>query len=104
VGLVLYPRLLGPEAHGWFQYYLSLNLFLLGFLNGCAAPMAAHFIPLYRVSEPERQGVLLVQLFRWYALLLVLIALTRPFLTVEAGFWWIFLASGAAGLAQLISS
>jgi O-antigen/teichoic acid export membrane protein len=104
LALVLFPRTLGPEAHGWFQYYSNLSLLLLGFLNGCAAPMAAHFVPLYRVSEPQRQGVLLVQLFRWYVLLLLMTSLARPLLMEESGFWWIFLASGAAGLAQLISS
>ena len=104
VGMVLYPKLLGPEAHGAFQYYHSLHLFLLGFLNGCAAPMAAHYVALYRAGQPARQGVLLRQVFRWYVVLLIPVLLVYPILRDTTGFGWIFFGVAASGLSQVIAS
>ena len=103
-GLVLYPKILGPDAHGAFQYYLSLNLLLLGLLNGSAAPMAAHYVALYRVSDPPRQGVFLIQTFRWYLLLIGLLWLVRPLLRDPTGFEWICVAVAISGFSQLVSA
>jgi O-antigen/teichoic acid export membrane protein len=102
--LFLYPVLLGPKAHGVLQYYTGLYLLLLGFLNGCAAPMLAHFIAIYRVSEPSRQGPYIRQVFRWFFLLLLSLWILYPFLANPMGFGWIFAGVAFSGLAQLLSA
>ncbi|MCA9429418.1 MAG: hypothetical protein KC940_02805, partial [Candidatus Omnitrophica bacterium] len=103
-GLLLFPALLGPEAHGWFQYYLSLQLFLLGFLNGCAAPITAHYVALYRVSDPPRQGILLKQVFRWFLVLFLGVAAIRFLLPDPRGYWWIYVSVGFSGCSQMLAS
>lgn len=104
IGLVIYPILLGPKAHGTLQYYLGSFMFLLGLLNGCAAPMLSHFIAIYRVSDPGRQRLFIRQVFRWFAVMLFSIWLVYPFLADRTGFIWIFLGVAASGTAQLLSS
>lgn len=108
--LILFPRILGPQAHGVLQYYLGLFLLLLGFFNGCAAPMIAHFIAIYRVSDPPRQQILVRQVIRWF-LLVVGIVWTVRFLLHNpimlrnpAGFWWLYLGVALAGVSQLLAS
>ncbi len=104
VGLFLYPVLLGPQAHGVLQYYLGFLLLLLGFLNGCAPPMMAHFIAIYRVSDPGRQGPFILQVWRWFAVLLFALWLLYPFLQDKSGFTWIFLGVAFSGAAQLLAN
>ncbi|MCG3195780.1 MAG: hypothetical protein HUU16_15245 [Candidatus Omnitrophica bacterium] len=103
-GLALYPALLGPQAHGILQNYFGLFLLLLGFLNGCAAPMMAHFVAIYRVSDPPRQGVLAAQVFRWFAVVLFSLWILYPFLQDRTGFGWIFLGVACSGAAQLLAA
>ncbi|GMV65936.1 MAG: hypothetical protein AMXMBFR75_17330 [Candidatus Hinthialibacteria bacterium] len=104
VGLVVYPILLGPKAHGTLQYYLGSFMFLLGLLNGCAAPMLSHFIAIYRVSDPGRQWPFIRQVFRWFFVMLLSIWLVYPFLADRTGFAWIFFGVAVSGTAQLLSS
>ncbi len=103
-GLFLYPVLLGPQAHGILQYYIGALLLLLGFLNGCAPPMMAHFIAIYRVSDPGRQGPFILQVWRWFGLLLLSLWLLYPFLQDKSGFIWIFLGVAFSGAAQLLAN
>lgn len=102
--LALYPVLLGPKAHGELQYYFGLFLLLLGYLNGCAAPMMAHFIAIYRVTEPGRQPVFIAQVLRWFFVLLISLWAIYPFLADRTGFGWIFVGVAFSGLAQVLSS
>lgn len=103
-GLFLYPVLLGPQAHGVLQYYLGFLLLLLGFLNGCAPPMMAHYIAIYHVSDPGRQGPFIRQVWNWFIVLLVSLWVLYPFLQDKSGFTWIFLGVALSGTAQLLAN
>lgn len=103
-GLFLFPVILGPEAHGAYQYYMGLQLLMLGTLNACASSMLAHYIAIYRVSHPARQGVLINQVCRWYVLLVAVMGGAYFFLPDPTGFLWVYLAVFVLGGSQLLSS
>lgn len=104
LGLFLFPALLGPEAHGWLQYYLSLELLLLAFPNGCAAPIAAHYVAVYRVSNPGRLRILFIQSIRWFLILWLLTSLFHFLLPDRRGLGWIHLSVGFSACSQLLAS
>lgn len=104
LGLFLFPALLGPEAHGWLQYFLSLELLLLAFPNGCAAPIAAHYVAVYRVSNPGRLRILFNQSFCWFLILWLLTSFFYFLLPDRRGLGWIHLSVGFSACSQLLAS